>query len=515
LSNPAMAQSYSFRVEEERIQITIIEDGSIDIEYWLTFTNYEKLDGVDIGLPNNYYNLNSARALIYIDDNTYHPQKIHKSPYVDIGVAVEFTSIVRNQIEYKPGGKEFTLYFQINNPHMVYEDEKNHENAGIKFRPTWFDDSFQRGNTKIITIDIILPARLNSTESIKYLEGHPYDSIIFNETKGKYVASWSYSNISPAGCERGDADAGISFTKSAVDKYYTITFWDHAASFLIYLMALLCVIAPILLFVIVIAWIIRQTIKRQMDYFEPELSVVGAGPRRDLTAVEAAIVLERPLDKVATMILFGLRKKGKIGIVTEVPLVLSRISIQNLRDYERDFFSSILSDGTVDYGLLKKTLVNLIKAVQKKIRGFDYSATKQYYRSIVERAWAQVSYANTPEVFQRSMENNYQWILLDKDYDNRLRGYYLPIHDVNVYHGSGSASSYSTQGIPNIRSIAEGYITHVESVSRGLVSNLQSLSQSITQITNPPPAPSSGGGFSGGGGGCACACACACAGGGR
>lgn len=49
--------------------------------------------------------------------------------------------------------------------------------------------------------------------------------------------------------------------------------------------------------------------KRKLKYLKPTLSVEGHGIKRGLTAVEAAILLEQPLDQVLTMILFGLLKK--------------------------------------------------------------------------------------------------------------------------------------------------------------------------------------------------------------
>ena len=80
------------------------------------------------------------------------------------------------------------------------------------------------------------------------------------------------------------------------------------------------------LIAVVIFYLIRAEEKRKTDYFEPILCVLGAGPRRDLTAVEAAVVLERPLDKVATMILFGLVRKNRVAITSEVPLRLKVLS---------------------------------------------------------------------------------------------------------------------------------------------------------------------------------------------
>ncbi len=506
------AQDYSFSVEEESITITINNDGSIDIEYWLTFINYEKMDGVDIGLPNDHYDINTAKAAVYIDGDQNLVRLIRKSPYVEIGVAVEFTQSVRNQIEYIPGGKEFSLHFTINNPHMVYEDDRNPSNAGIKFRPTWFDPSFQRGATKIITVNVRLPVRLNSTESVKYLQGHPYDSLGYNDSLGRYVAIWTYHSVSPSETERGEADVGVSFTKSAVDKYFVVTIWDQIGDLLVNLLGLLCICSPFIFVGGIFAVIFYFDRKRRMDYFEPEMSVVGAGPRRDLTAPEAAVVLEIPLDKVATMILFGLVKKGKVEILQEKPLQLRVLPFETLRVYERNFIDSITYYGTIDRTKMEKALVSLIKDVKKMLKGFDYNATKQYYKSIVERAWYQVTSAQTPEVFQRTINNNSEWLLMDKKYDHRLRDYCVVFQTDSHYTDRGLTHGPTTSPIP---SMAHSYISRVESLSKGLVDNISSLTERITRVTNPLPVSSGGGGGFSGGGGCACACACACAGGGR
>jgi hypothetical protein len=513
ISFNSQAQDYSFSVEEERITITINNDGSIDIEYYLTFINYEKMDGVDIGLPNEYYDINSAQAAVYVDGDQNLVRLIRKSPYVEIGVAVEFTQSVRNQIEYIPGGKEFSLHFKINNPHMVYEDDRNPSNAGIKFRPTWFDPSFQRGDTDIILVDVRLPLRLNSTGSVKYLLGHPYDSLYYDDSLSRYVAKWTYRHVSPSETERGEADVGISFTKSAVDKYFVITIWDQLGDIFVSILGLLCICSPFIFVGMIFAIIYYMDRKRRVDYFEPEMSVVGAGPRRDLTAPEAAVVLEIPLDKVATMILFGLVKKRKVEIIQESPLQLRILPFESLRLYERNFIDSITYYGTIDSSKMEKALVSLIKDVKKMLRGFDYNATKSYYKSIVERAWNQVTSAKTPDVFHRSINANSEWLIMDKKYDDRLRDYYVVFQSGSYYGEGGLTHRPDTSSIPQM---AHGYISRVESLSKGLIDNISSFTERITKVTNPPPVSSGGGGggFSGGGG-CACACACACAGGGR
>ncbi len=55
------------------------------------------------------------------------------------------------------------------------------------------------------------------------------------------------------------------------------------------------------------------------------------------------------------------------------------------------------------------------------MKGFSYKETLAYYRSIVEQAWKQVESASTPEIKSAAFEDNLDWTMLDKDYDDRTR----------------------------------------------------------------------------------------------
>ena len=62
--------------------------------------------------------------------------------------------------------------------------------------------------------------------------------------------------------------------------------------------------------------------KRKLKYLPPKIPIEGHGIKRGLTAVEAAVLMEQPLDKVMTMILFGVVKKNAATVVTRDPLKL-------------------------------------------------------------------------------------------------------------------------------------------------------------------------------------------------
>jgi len=157
LQAPAQGLTYRFSVPKEYVDVHIRQDGGIDIDYTIDFVNYADMDGIDIGLPNKYYDLNSARASLTVQGASYAPSGISASPYLEVGVAVELGSSARSQIENRQGGAPFTLYFHITNPHMVYENEIVSGTVGIRFRPTWFGSSYQQGPVGGLRTRIFFP----------------------------------------------------------------------------------------------------------------------------------------------------------------------------------------------------------------------------------------------------------------------------------------------------------------------------------------------------------------------
>ena len=76
-----------------------------------------------------------------------------------------------------------------------------------------------------------------------------------------------------------------------------------------------------------------------MKYLPPKIRIEGHGIKRGLTAIEAAILLERPADKIFTMILFSLIQKNAAQVTSRDPLKLefSDPLPDNLRKYEKQF----------------------------------------------------------------------------------------------------------------------------------------------------------------------------------
>jgi hypothetical protein len=293
-----------------------------------------------------------------------------------------------------------------------------------------------------------------------------------------------------------------------------------------------------------IVWGVASSSRRKLKYLPPKISIEGHGIKRGLTAVEAGILMEEPMDKIMTMILFGVLKKNAAQVVNRDPLeiVPEKPLPENLRIYERDFLLAFEETSKRKRKTaLQKMMLELVKSIGKKMKGFSRKETVAYYKDITRRAWEQVEAADTPEVKSEKYDQHMEWTMLDRDYDDRTRDVFrtgpvfIPIWWPRYDPGYGRAapttarpSAPSTgRGGPSMPTLpgsafAGSVVTGVQSFSKNVVGSITDFTSSITNITNPPPKPpaSSYSRSGGGGGGCACACACAgcacaCAGGGR
>ena len=103
-------------------------------------------------------------------------------------------------------------------------------------------------------------------------------------------------------------------------------------------------------------------------------------------------------------------------------------------------------------------LVQLVKAVNAKIRGYCRGETVAHYRSIVSRAWEQVEAASTPAIKSRPFDEDLEWMMMDDGFERRARRIlakgpvlmpawwddYRPW--APVVHDARSATSTPTQG---------------------------------------------------------------------
>ena len=107
---------------------------------------------------------------------------------------------------------------------------------------------------------------------------------------------------------------------------------------------------------------------------------------KDLHPVEVALLLEMPLQRVVAIMLEGLKRQGVIEVVSEDPLRIKILTARKAEhEYEELFLQSFDTRGDVLSGLLADFFEKVLAKLQEKIWDADIDATKEYYRSQLER----------------------------------------------------------------------------------------------------------------------------------
>jgi len=539
------AQDYYFAVEKQTMDVFVNEDGSLSIEYYFDLVNQpgaHPIDIIDIGLPNNNYVLSSITA----DINGLPVDSIEKSDYIDIGIMV---GLGNQTIQPGQRGTLHVFIGTINKSLYPSEVEANEDYASFEVSPTWFGPEFIAGSTDM-TVTLYLPVGLTENEPRYHTpQGWPGDSTPvsgFDNVGGIYY-TWN----SPNANSYTQYTFGASFPARMVPdtqivKAPSITFDSDAIC-----SGLIC-LGIVAFFVLTIYSATVGAKKRKLKYLPPKISVEGHGIKRGLTAVEAAILMEQPMDKVLMMVLFSILKKGAAEVIKRDPLKIkvTEPRPENLQPYEIEFLDAMKKDNRETKTDLQTMIINLVSTVSKKMKGFSRKESIAFYKDIMEKAWNQVETAQTPEVKSEKFDENMDWTMLDKNFDGRTKEsfgtgpVFIPTwwwrYDPMVKPTTSSTPTFgkvdaspmpsgSGQTSINLPSLpgsdfAASITNGVQSFASGVVGDLTNFTSGVTNKTNPIPKSTSSSGRSsrggGGGGSCACACACAgcacaCAGGGR
>ena len=538
MATSVLAQSYSFSLDKEVVNVYWNSDGTVTLDYVFTFTNQpgaHAIDFVDVGLPNNNYIYNTIRA-----DVNGSPVSI-STDYQGSGsgVAVDMGS---HAIQPGQTGNVHVTVGQISD--VIYQDDQDQNYASAVFSPTWFGSEFVVGDTNL-TVTFHLPPGVKPEEPRWHdaPSGFPSEPQTGFDSESRVTYTWSNPNASGS----RQYTFGASFPKTYIPPTAIVTApafnigeWISSLVGGCVPIAFICFFAFMFLGIPVLTFIGNQ--RRKLQYMSPKIAIEGHGIKRGLTAVEAAILMEQPLDKVMTMILFGVVKKGAAVVTKRDPLTIEVTSPlpEGLYDYELNFLKAFKeADPKARRNLLQEMTVKLVRSVSEKMKGFSRRETIEYYKRIMETAWEQVQKADTPEVQMAFFDQQLEWTMLDKDYDERSRrvfhgpvflpmwwGNYDPTYRTGPISTSGGGR-VSAPSQPSGRTslpgadFAASVVGGVQTFSQRVIGNVNDFTSRVTNVTNPPPKPTTSGRSMGGGGrGCACACACAgcacaCAGGGR
>lgn len=524
------AQEYSFNLQEGIVDLFINSDGTARIEYNYRFQNDSfgaPIEFVDLAFP-SYAVVEPINISATIDGQPVSYISLGEYQGEGQGVAI---ALGEGTI---PAGQSGTFNAVLDNVKgLVFQDNQDPEYASFEFSPAYF--STANGTTSWI-VSFHLPEGVQPEEPRWHASpsGWPPEPETYLDEKGRVTYTWINENA------RGDREYqfGVSFPSRVLptgvvrtpDVAQALeTSWETIFNFGIWF----CCFG---FFGVIIFLSYRSTTRRKLQYLPPKIAIEGHGIKRGLTAVEAALLLEQPMDKILTMILFSVIKKGAAEVVTKDPLDLKVDDPlpEGLYPYEEAFLKAFKTSPASRKKELQQVMIDLIQNLSNKMKGFSRKETVAYYQDIVKKAWTQVEAAETPEVKSEKYNEMLEWTMLDKDYDDRTRrvfgpgpvfvpvwwGRYDPTYRPSTSIPQTAAPSapsgggFTTPTLPG-SAFAGSIVGGVQNFSSKVVGSISDFTGSITNKTNPVPVSSGksyGGSRSGGGSSCACACACACAG---
>jgi hypothetical protein len=582
------------------MQVTVQPDASVRIVYDITFKNNpgaHPIDVVDIGTPHADYDRGNVEASI----GNLPLRDIRKSQYVDPGFEVHLRGGTIGP------GQEGTLHVEFDMPEMVYQDTTNADLASLRITPTWFGSEYVTGTTHI-QVAIHLPKSVEPEEALH--QGLNFTEKVLTKDGTSVVWDW------PAGRLTGPHQVAVSFPKRDLDRVvsksnldlllewfgnspqarvvagviflglFALLFFRFTGGTGFTVFFILLVGAGVLFFfspglhlfslpivVVLIGANEWYLSRRKARYMPPIAEVEGGGIKRGLTAPEAAALLEMPIAKVLSLVIFGMLKKGIVRQTQADPLVVevdedfktkqgtSRPTEKErhrfyrqagqkkgtaVHKYEHAFLFLLQSNPgkpvkEINFGVPMR---GLLERVAARMKGFDLSDTQAYYRAIVSRACKQAGAIGDIPQREKAIDRNFEWILMDDDYPTVFTyGHpYRPIWTRGSTVGTGGAPSAAPRmpGQTSFGDVAASFTGWAENTMGNMASAIAPGSlgaadsaggflnlSGADRVTGDffkalGEAAASGGGGGGGfsGGGCACACAgcacaCACAGGGR
>jgi hypothetical protein len=530
-TSSAVAQSYSFNLSQEITHVYWNSDGTTALDYTFTFVNDpggHVIDFVDVGMPNGNFNLGNITADVGGNPVNITSDFQGDGPHgfaVDMG-AYAIQPGQTGSVHVSVGSISGVLYKDTSQPDT--------DASGV-FAPAYWTNA--HGNTDMTVVFHLPPdvvdqeARYHTPKGGWPCAEEPAGAF---DNENRITYTWQCSTATGStqytfgtSFPQKYVPAGAIVVPAAFDigKFLSNIFSNLQPICCVGFFALIFIGGPILGAI--------NSKKRKLQYLPPKIQIEGHGIKRGLTAVEAGILMEQPLDKVMTMILFGAVKKNAATVVTRDPLKLQQTDPlpADLRDYEKDFLQAFANENLADRrkGLQEMT-VKLVNSVSEKMKGFSRKETIDFYQKIMERAWQQIETAGTPEVKGQLYDESLEWTMLDKNYDERTRRtftgpVYVPMwwsrYDPSYRPASmgsattvskPSASPASPVSVPG-STFAASVVTGVQGFSSRVIGDVKAFTSGVTNKTNPVPVTkSSSGGFRGGGGGHSCACACACAG---
>ena len=329
-----LAQEYFFRVDKEVVDVSWNADGTQSLEYTFVFTpqpGSHDIDFVDVGMPTGNFDMSTVSA-----DVNGTPVNVSQSDYQGNGSGF---AVVLGSAAIQPGQSGSVHVYVGRLMNVLHVDSKDSNYASAVFGPTYFGSQYVTGSTDL-TVTFHLPPGVKPDEPRYHVPenwsgaAEPQAGM---DNQGRITYAWSLPDASASAQYR----FGASFPKTYVpaDAIVTAPAFDFSGligTIVGNLGTVTCCGFIAFMFVGLPVLSAVQGRRRKLQYIPPRIGIEGHGIKRGLTAVEAGILMEQPLDKVMTMTLFGVIKKNAATVVSRDPLKIQLTDPlpEGLHDYE-------------------------------------------------------------------------------------------------------------------------------------------------------------------------------------
>ncbi len=602
LRAPSLAAAdYRVAVPSVLLEAFVEPDGTVTLDYTFKLVSEigaKRLDGVDVGMPTTSWSLSNARA--WLDGTEL--GGLQKSPYIDNGIAANFpngglTPGVEATARVVVTGVGGLLFSDTTDKDLVSLRLTPTWFASQFIRGTSFvrvaihlPPGVDAGALRWHAVKWVGQANIGDAP------GRPAHAVVVFERTYAFTGPWMLGvsfpryTVSASGTQTAVvagvrdittwdlfvawAETGKARTRGLfllLAGFTIVFFWATrrtgcvlwAVASIVLLIAsaakpvLPWLLLPLLpLFAFLVAWSRKR---KKSPYVPAVASVEGGGIKRGLTAPEAACLLEAPPGKILLLVLYGLARKGFIETSplgdgplmaratagfgesrrNDIKLAAEKGSV--LQPYESAFLSVLKSETLANVALLewKTALEGLAKHAASRLQGHDLHQTREYYKSIVSRAWREAASIGDVELRKQATDRTFDWMVLDGNAWRRMDSWHRAGYRFGTpwgrtpvpvgLPGSGppplpapSAGDVAGSFGGRLENLAGSFATAlgVGTKPAGVFASVDKVSAKAFSdfLTEMSKASSGGGG--GGGTSCACACAgcacaCACAGGGR
>ena len=418
------AQSPEFFLEEENVEVTIYNDSTVEIWYFLTIhTTKGPQRGIYLGIPNeSIYDFAASQngQLLRVEKES----EALKIYFLDEAQSGDVT--------------ELKVSFLVQG--MVYPDTEGR--LGMEFIPAYWNDQ----RLDVLRVKFILPEGCDISDVGNY----PATAENRGMEGGKAFVYFERANLTPGYTFR----CGVSFPEQYIVASPPPVVTEKPVSQGPD-RGIICCAVFFLLFAIGII-IIFVTIYKKMKYVSPKMEMESLGARKDLDAVEAAYVLDAHPLKLVNLILLNLVKKGAVKILSWGPVTVEILEAARKEEsfncpncgaplnpavelqfceycgseirlsgamtyYENEFLLTVITpEGTLQDESIPKVLETLYRKVDSKLMGYSRKKTADHYREQIDKYWADIQTATEEDRYQL-FGDKVGWLMADPQFDSKTK----------------------------------------------------------------------------------------------